>query len=111
MKNGFVFLTIILILLLGAVSLGVMSDNISNAVKLLPDESEHTANSDYRININTAKTEDLTLLPGIGEELAKQIVEYRDKHGMYNSLEDLLNVKGVGYSTLNKICKMITVGG
>ena len=111
MKNGFVLLIILLVFLVGAVSLGVMSDNISNTIKLIPDESEYTANSDYRININTAKTEDLTLLPGIGEELAKRIVEYRDKHGKYNSLEDLLNVKGVGYSTLNKICKMITVGG
>lgn len=111
MKKGFIFLTILLIICGAVVSLTVMSENISNMISLIPNESAPDSDNDHRININTAKIEQLTLLPGIGEELAVRIIEYREKHGNFRYLEELGNVKGIGYDTLNIISPMITVGG
>jgi comEA protein len=63
------------------------------------------------ININTADTEDLMLLPGIGATLASRIIEYRTANGPFSSIEDLIQVKGIGAETLSKLKQFITVGG
>jgi competence protein ComEA len=55
------------------------------------------------ININTATQGDLDRLPGIGPVLAKRIIDYRDQYGPFQSAEDLLHVKGIGASLLEKI--------
>ena len=61
-----------------------------------------------KININTAPVSQLVELNGIGEKTALKIVEYRKKH-KFSKIEDLLNVKGIGKKTLDKIRKEITV--
>ena len=48
----------------------------------------------YRININQAGWEDLDLLPGIGALRAKNIVEYRQAHGQFSSIDDIKKVAG-----------------
>ena len=63
------------------------------------------------MNINTANVEELTSVPGIGQTTAQRIVEYRRKYGKFYSVNDLLNVKGIGESTLEDIRSFITVGG
>lgn len=55
------------------------------------------------ININTATIEELKSLPGIGETYALRIVEYREANGKFNSVEELVHVKGIGKRTLDKI--------
>lgn len=62
------------------------------------------------LNINTATAEELEKLPGIGPELARRIVSYREEHGPFGSVKELLNVKGIGPVTLEKIRDLITVG-
>ncbi len=62
-----------------------------------------------KININTALTAKLETLPGIGPSLAKKIVEYRETHGPFLKIEDLLNVSGIGSSKLEGIKDLITV--
>ena len=62
-----------------------------------------------RINVNTADVKTLTSLPGIGEVRAEAIVSYREEHGPFRSISDLLQVKGVGEGTLNKIKDLICV--
>ena len=47
-------------------------------------------------DINRAGAEELAWLPGIGEELARRIVEYRENHGPFARAEDIMNVPGVG---------------
>lgn len=55
------------------------------------------------INVNTASLPELTQLPGIGEHKAETIVEYRDEHGPFESVNGLTDVKGIGPKTLDDI--------
>lgn len=55
------------------------------------------------VNVNEANAEELDkLLVGIGVEKAQAIIEYRNTHGKFVSMEDLSKVKGIGPSTINK---------
>lgn len=55
------------------------------------------------VNINEASAEQLAeVLSGVGEAKANAIVEYRAKHGSFNSLDELAEVKGIGTSVLAK---------
>ena len=63
-----------------------------------------------KVNINTATLEELTTLPGVGPTLAGRIVEYREKAGRFASVEELLNVKGIGERSFEKIAEWLTVG-
>ncbi len=56
-----------------------------------------------KINVNTATTADLDKLPGIGQTLSTRIVEYRNSHGPYRTLEDLRKVSGITNSVIDKI--------
>jgi competence protein ComEA len=56
-----------------------------------------------KININEADEKQLEKLPGIGPSKAKRIIEYREKNGKFKSLDELLNVNGIGPKTLEKI--------
>lgn len=56
-----------------------------------------------KVNINSAGEEELAQkLIGIGKQKAKAIVEYRQKYGAFNSIENLLEVQGIGPSFLEK---------
>lgn len=61
------------------------------------------------VNVNNAGIDELTKLPGIGIKTAEAIVQYRNKFGKFNSVEDLLNVKGIGNSKLETIKDKIIV--
>ncbi|MGA2655143.1 MAG: ComEA family DNA-binding protein [Gammaproteobacteria bacterium] len=52
------------------------------------------------ININTASVEELQQIKGIGEKRAEAIVAYREQNGRFDTVEDLLEVKGIGDATL-----------
>lgn len=63
----------------------------------------------YLININTADSEELNTLIGIGTKTANKIVEYRNRHGSFKSVDELCNVSGIGSFTLEKIKDYIKV--
>lgn len=65
----------------------------------------------FPIDINTADRYQLALLPGIGEVLADRILAYRDAHGRFPCVEELLNVEGIGTKKLEEILDLITAGG
>jgi len=64
-----------------------------------------------QININTASAEQLTALQGIGEAKAAAIVEHREAHGSFRSIDQLVDVKGIGLKLVEKNRDVMTVGG
>ena len=90
----------------------------SSAVQILQTSSskaEETAdaadseNSSELININTAPASELVKLKGIGEVKAAAIVEYRRINGNFKTVQDIMNVSGIGEKTFEKIRGQITV--
>ena len=59
--------------------------------------------------MNTAGLEELEGLPGIGRVKAQAILDYRSAHGAFRSVEELLNVDGIGEKLLAKIRDYVTV--
>ncbi len=60
-------------------------------------------------NINFASTIELESLPGIGENYARRIIEYREENGPFQSIEEIKNVKGIGDGIFAKIRDHITI--
>lgn len=69
-------------------------------------EETESAESDtlvFQISLNSAERKDLECLPGVGSTLATRILEYRQRHGEFHSLEELKKVRGIGPKTLERI--------
>jgi competence protein ComEA len=62
-----------------------------------------------KINVNTATSEELAAIPGVGEETAKSIIAFRDANGPFKDLEELLNIKGIEQETFDSIKDRLTV--
>jgi competence protein ComEA len=82
---------------------------------IVPDLSEigdrafGSVDTDGRVNINTAAADELENLPGVGPVLAARIIEYRDTHGPFGEVEDLLDVPGIGEAKLASMRESITL--
>ncbi len=63
-----------------------------------------------KINLNTATQAELESLPGIGPAFARRIIEYRQAHGPFKTIEQVLEVDGIGQKTFEQIKELITVG-
>lgn len=72
-------------------------------------EADSAAENSGLININTAPAYKLEELDGIGEVKAAAIVQYREENGNFKSVDELVNVKGIGEKTLEKNRNRITV--
>lgn len=76
---------------------------------------ETTAASTYEtadarlVNINTAGVEELMELDGIGEVIAQRIIDYRNEHGKFTSIEEIKNVSGIGDTKFEKIKDRICI--
>jgi len=62
------------------------------------------------ININTASLEELTSLPGIGQVKAESIIKYREEKGLFQKVDELKNVYGIGAKIVARLKDEITVG-
>jgi competence ComEA-like helix-hairpin-helix protein len=62
------------------------------------------------VNINTANSEQLQLVPGIGPATADKILQMRKSYGAFKSVDDLLAIRGLGPKRLEKMRKYLTVG-
>lgn len=63
------------------------------------------------VDINTATSEQLQTLPGIGPVLAQRIIDYREANGPFQSIGELINVTGIGEKKLESIWDLVTTGG
>ncbi len=65
--------------------------------------------TERRLSINHANADTLRVLPGIGRRMAVRIVEYRQEHGPYRTVDDLVAVPGVGHKTVRRLTPWIHV--
>ena len=63
-----------------------------------------------KVNINTATAEQFAALPGVGVKLGARIVEYRQKSGSFKTVDELMNVKGIGEKNFTKLQPHLTTG-
>lgn len=76
-------------------------NNIDNANYV--DEYKINDTSDSKVSINTSTLEELMTLKGIGKSKAEAIIKYRNTVGLFNSIEEIMNVSGIGESIYKKI--------
>jgi comEA protein len=85
-------------------------------IQVLPKPTISTATepdvpSAWPVNINTADSQTLQQLPGIGPVIAQRIMDYRDAHGAFDTIGELINVDGIGEKTLEKLWDYVITGG
>lgn len=73
-------------------------------------QSTRPVDATKHIDVNTASLAELDLLPGIGPALGRRIIDYRQKHGPFETVEALQRVSGIGPKTLEKIRPLVVVG-
>ena len=76
-----------------------------------PAREEEIAPVRVLVNINTATAEELETVTGIGPVLAQAILDYRAEHGDFQTLDELLEVRGIGSAKLDAMRDEITTGG
>lgn len=111
-------------LVAAAAGIGFLLDNINRdefVIENIPDypdnqvssdtaePTEDTRVADGKININTADAALLEQLDGIGASTAEKIVEYREANGVFNTVDDLVKVNGIGEKKLDELRDFITV--
>lgn len=79
-------------------------NNSENSSEKTVEETQNT-----KISINTAPQEELENIPGIGASKAKAIIKYREENGGFKTIEEIINVSGIGESTFEKFKDYITI--
>jgi len=74
-----------------------------------PDPPELTFYIDPPVDVNSAGSEELQLLPRIGPVLAERIIAYREEHGVFKTVESLMEVKRIGPKTVQKLQLYLTI--
>ncbi|MBR3569647.1 MAG: helix-hairpin-helix domain-containing protein, partial [Oscillibacter sp.] len=72
-------------------------------------ESAPAPDASGLVNINTAGAAELRALPGVGDALAGRIVAYREEHGAFARIEDVMRVSGIGQGKFDAMKDLITV--
>ena len=63
------------------------------------------------VNINTADATQIAMLPRVGLKAAQRVVDYRNQHGAFKKTTDLMQVKGFGEKTFERLNAYLTVEG
>jgi len=73
------------------------------------ESASQTSTQNKKVNINTATSEELQEINGVGQTIAQRIIDYRNKNGKFSSVEELKNVSGIGDSKFEKIKDYVVV--
>lgn len=99
-------------------SLNLAAPLVDGTQVLVPKESQSapttetgtgTSGATGLVNVNSATNAELETLPGIGEVIAQAIVDHRTENGPFTSVEQLVDVSGIGDATLENIRELVTV--
>ena len=83
--------------------------SVEEAADMPSDSAVNTSSSDGKTNINTADKEALMKLPGIGETRAERILLYRQEHGRFSDISELMQVSGIKESIYRELEEYVTV--
>lgn len=75
----------------------------------IPENAGSTGAAQSLVNINTAGEDILCTLPGIGSSKAQAIIRYREEHGSFTDIKDIMNVNGIGENLFKQIEDLICV--
>ncbi|HHQ0953097.1 TPA: helix-hairpin-helix domain-containing protein [Listeria innocua] len=89
-------------------SIYVYKNGEAGSEEVVKDDIE-LSETDKKVNINSATKIDLQQVPGIGDSKATAIIEYREKEGLFQTIEDLKNVTGIGEKTVEKLKEYLDV--
>ena len=87
----------------------ITKENGNNIILEENKTSNNIKGENDKVNINTATLNELDSLPGIGPSTAQKIIDYREKNGNFEKIEDLQNVKGIGNAKYEEIKNKIIV--
>lgn len=76
---------------------------------VVPSDDDSVDEATGKVDINTADAELLETLPGIGEARAEAIIRYREEHGQFKHVDDIVAVPGIGSSTLEGLRDLVEV--
>jgi competence protein ComEA len=96
----------VLIFLLFLVVMGLGIDYLrktNSSLKIYLEDFINIGEEENKFDLNQIDKETLIRLPGIGEKIAKRIIEYRQKYGSFRDLKDLKKIKGIRSSTYEKL--------
>ncbi|MBE0617117.1 MAG: helix-hairpin-helix domain-containing protein [Proteobacteria bacterium] len=96
----------VVVAILVGVALAGLAPVALGATEKAPGATQATASP---VNLNTATVDQLGSLPGVGEVIAKAIVEFRQMNGPFKKLDDLLQVKGIGEKKLEAIRPLVSL--
>ena len=82
---------------------------VEEAAALPEQQPESLAKDDGKVNLNTATKEELQTLPGIGEAKAQSIVDWREEHGSFTQIEDIMKIEGIKEGVFSKIKDSVKV--
>jgi|YelNatPaOPRAMG01_1025707.scaffolds.fasta_scaffold00849_7 competence protein ComEA len=90
----------------------INTDSLSSSLNQSNNSSSTNSSKNVSnlININSASQKELEELPGIGPTLAQRIIDYREKNGYFQTIEDIKKVSGIGDKKFEAIKDLITVG-
>jgi comEA protein len=86
------------------------ADTIPEAAQGLPHAPARKPRLDSAsIDINAASRGDLEKLPGIGDAFARRIISFREEHGRFSRVEDLMQISGIGKKKFQSLRRFVTV--
>ncbi len=87
----------------------ILEDETKLYIPTIDEIAEAESVEDGKVNINTAAKEELMTLPGVGQSKAELIIQYREEHGRFQAIEDIMNISGIKEGLFGKIKDLIKV--